>query len=487
MDEEVFRTVAEILARQGGDAWLVGGSLRDRLLGRPTRDFDFALARHARQAAEEAARRFRAALVVLEEEREIFRVCLADGLQLDFARFKGQDIEEDLARRDFTINAMAARLGPDGTVRDSDLLDPHGGRGDLRKKIVRQVSASAFDQDPLRMLRAFRFAARLGFSVDPATLESIRERAGRIREPAVERSREELLLLLDSPRAYPVVLELDRCGLISALFPEIDPNRACALHYYPGKGVWGHSLDGLDNLEWIFHHLESEFPEDAAAVAPILSGKGAETEGHSRAALMKLAVLLHDIGKAATAQTIEGRMRFFQHAEVGAKMTRAIARRFKFSSDAVQALSTLVLRHMRPGGIAHMPQVSDRTRFRFFRDLGDLAVPMLLVSLADRYTYLTPEERGTKQDLHERSTKELLRWHYQKEAERPAPKPKLINGHILIERLGLEPGPLIGEMLRDLEEDIGVGEVSSTEEAVEAARRWLDRRKSRASGGEPEP
>jgi poly(A) polymerase len=131
-----------------------------------------------------------------------------------------------------------------------------------------------------------------------------------------------------------------------------------------------------------------------------------------------------------------------------------------------------------------MKEVSERTKFRFFRDLGELAVPMLLVSLADRYTYLTAEERGKKTDLHERSTKELLRWHYQKKSEQPEKKHKLIDGHILIDRLGLEPGPQMGEILRDLEEEIALGHIASTDEALDTVKRWLADPRTRIPRGE---
>lgn len=476
----------QILAEENKtEIYIVGGFLRDLLLTRKTSDIDFAVAHHPKVIAEKFSDRFKFPMVVLEEEQEIYRVIAPpdgefapDGFTFDFAKFKDQTIAEDLAKRDFTINALASRLKPAisnlrSQISNSEaLLDPFNAREDLKNKIVRQISPRIYDDDPLRMLRAFRCASQLGFAVEPATLQAIQSNAKKIHSVAAERIREEILLLLDPSDSYPYFCQLDESGLVSELFSEVDPNRNCADQYYPGKGVWGHSLDSFKCLEWIFRNLGSEFPEDCEKMSSFLFQKGDESEGHPRATLMKLAVLFHDIGKAPTAKIIENRMRFFDHQMAGGRIIEQIARRLKFSTSATRSLSLWVESHMRPGGLTFVEQLTDRARFRFFRDLGNASIPVLLISLADRYTYI-PDDLGKKNDPHETVTKELVRWHYQKEMEELSKKPKLINGNVLMEKLNLAPGPLIGEILKAVEEAAVLEEIKTPEEAVEFSKRFL--------------
>ena len=478
---DVLQQTLKFAAASKTPVYIVGGYPRDLLLGRPSGDIDLAVPKNPKALAKNLAQKFKASLAVLAEDEEIYRVIFRKGFHLDLGKFKAPAIEKDLALRDFTVNAMAIELGAALKVKSAadlkpKLLDPLNGAGDLARKLVRTASDNSFTDDPLRMLRAFRFAAQLGFSVEPAALKKIKALAPRIHDVAVERVREELLLTLEVPHAYEYVLQLDQSGLLSQIFPEIDPNRACAAEYYPGKGVWGHSLDGLKNLEWIFDHLKDEFGADHEAVLDMIRRKDKDTEGHPRAAIMKLGILFHDIGKAPTAKKVNGRLRFWQHEYVGARIARRIAERLRFSANARQSVSGFVLAHMRPGSLAHAPELTERAKYRFFRDLGSAAVPMLLISLADRYTYLTDAERGKGKDLHERVTKDILRWHFQKLKETPAKKKKLIDGNILMKALNLKPGPQIGELLKELDEAIATGEIKTKAEALAAAKKYISKK-----------
>lgn len=477
--QKILREIFALSRSQKTEAYLVGGFLRDLLCRRKTSDIDLAVPKNPRLLAQKIARKFKGPLIELALEEEIYRVLLKNGVQVDVAKYKGKDIGSDLALRDFSLNALAVPLSKAADPAywkefPKGALDPFSGAKDIRQKTVRQISASIYKDDPLRMLRAYRIAAQLGFKLDPSTEKLIFKSVSKIQEPAKERIREEILLLLDQPESYPYVKRLDESGMISQIFPEVDANRTCAEDYYPGKGVWGHSLDGLKCLEWIFAHLESEFGENAAAMADLFFRKDKDTEGHPRSTLMKLGILFHDIGKAATAQEIGGRLRFFQHEYVGAKMARKIAERLRFSVNASRNVSGLVLAHMRPGGLAHIPELTERAKYRFFRDLGVSALPMLVVALADRYTYLEPKDFGKRQDLHERVTKELIEWHFLKERQKPANKTKLIDGNILMKALKLKPGPLIGKILKELDEAAGTGEIRTKAQAIAAAKKYLN-------------
>ncbi|MBI3013218.1 MAG: HD domain-containing protein [Elusimicrobia bacterium] len=472
MDENSLDPVLSLvhrLSEQNGDAcYLVGGAIRDVLLGRPLKDLDFALLKDPKSVAEQTARALRGPFVSMTDRFEIYRTFLEDGTQLDFSRLKGRDIGEDLIHRDFSINAMAVQIRPGLKFSQipNSLIDPHAGNKDLSEKVVRQISSQIYEEDPLRILRAFRIAAQIRFRIEPHTLESIQENAPKITQSAAERTREELLLILETPDSYETILQLDSCGLISILFPEVDSNRNCALDYYPGKGVWGHSLDALSQLEWIFRNLEKEFPEDQEKLKDLL---------HSRAALMKMSALFHDIGKSATAKVIDGRLRFYDHQMVGGRMAKEITKRLKFSANATNHVSAVIQAHMRPGGLAFAENLTEKATFRFFRDLEGAALPTLIVSLADRYTYLTPEERGQGKDVHEILVKNFIRWHYKKEIEHLSKKPKLLDGNTLMRELGLAPGPLIGQILKEVEEAVVLEEIHTPEEALELARKALSK------------
>ncbi len=475
---EILLATQKIASASKTQVYLVGGFPRDLLLNRATGDIDCAVNKNPKSLAISLSKKFKGPVITLAEEEEVFRVFFKNGTHIDIGKFKAKTIEKDLAARDFSITSMALSLNDALEIKNqkdlaSKLLDPFGGVKDLAKKKVKQTSAKTFTEDPLRMLRAFRIAAQLGFEVEPSTLKTIRNHAKRINAMAAERIREEILLLLDNANSYEYFKKLDESGLVSQIFPEADANRNCATGYYPGKGVWGHSLDGLKNLEWIFKSLEGEFGNDHDQVSELIYQKDKDTEGHPRATLMKLGILFHDIGKAPTAKNLDGRLRFFQHEYVGAKMTRKIAERLKFSTNATKNISGLVLAHMRPGGLAHAPLLTERAKYRFFRDLGISAIPMLIVAMADRYTYLSEAERGKETDLHERVSKEIIRWHYQKERERPAARPKLIDGNILMKELKLKPGPKIGQILKELDEAIGAGEIKTREEAIAAAKKFV--------------
>ncbi|HEX4048871.1 MAG TPA: polynucleotide adenylyltransferase, partial [Elusimicrobiota bacterium] len=214
--------------------YLVGGAVRDAALGRPVADLDLACA-GARGLAAAVARSFKGALVTLDAENAVYRLVLPPargrGLkQIDVAEIQGRDILEDLKRRDFTLNAAALELRPDleASIPESDFLDPRGGFSDLARRVLRVEDDKPFKDDPLRLLRAFRIAAQLGLEIEPATLALIRKHRRLVREPAGERVQAELLALLAVPGASARLAEMDACGLLTALFEDLEPARRCA-------------------------------------------------------------------------------------------------------------------------------------------------------------------------------------------------------------------------------------------------------------------
>lgn len=475
---DFLASVARAARRHHVTPYLVGGPVRDSLLNRPCHDWDF-VSQKAHSLSRSVARTLRAKLIVLDEQNRIYRVILKKGettplLTLDFAEMQGQTIERDLKRRDFTINAMAQALD------QTSIIDLFGGHHDLQKKIIRAVSRKAFQDDPLRILRTFRFAAQFGFSIDPQTLRWVKAHQTLLGSHpggvARERVREELLKLLSQPNSGPFLISMDTCGLLTTLFPAMEAGRRVGMRYYGKGGVVKHALQAVVNLEWIFNHLSAlAYLNPAPVRQAVKTYINQPLGGHPRATFLKLGALLHDIGKPATAQVIRGRLRFFGHEEIGADIARKTTEQLRFSRQETQAIRSWVQNHMRPGNLAAAKGVTDKAMARFFRDLGEDGLGMLLVSLGDHYTYLARSRWGKGKDSVEATTHRLLeRYCLQREKVLPA---RLINGHALMKKLRLQSGPLIGKLLDLIQDAQAEGKVKTPGEALGWARKAISRLK----------
>ncbi|MER3515310.1 MAG: hypothetical protein C4310_13710, partial [Chloroflexota bacterium] len=222
------------------EVYLVGGAVRDALLGRPIRDLDFALAGDAIRLARTVADHLGLSFYILDAERGIGRVVAGDEerMTLDFARFRGPDLAADLAGRDFTVNALAL---PATATDLSELIDPLGGRQDLERRLLRATSDTAFRDDPVRVIRAVRLALQLGFTIESHTQALLRAAAGLVGQPAPERSRDELAHILAGPGVALALRQLDELGALAVLIPEIEALKGLAQPPPERQDVWGHT------------------------------------------------------------------------------------------------------------------------------------------------------------------------------------------------------------------------------------------------------
>jgi poly(A) polymerase len=489
----VLRPPAEAaaLARRAAELspspiFVVGGALRDLALGRTVRDLDLA-AKGAAALAKALAGAVGGTLVVLDDKTQVYRVALGASFktvrQVDIAEIQGGSIEADLARRDFTINALALPVAPRKAWSAASLLDPRGGLADLQTKRIRAESEALFKDDPLRLLRAVRIGAQLRFTIEPKTLTLIGRLRTRVLAPAGERIQAELLGLLSEEGASDWLRVMDECGLLTALFPDLEPSRRCAEVYYGAGGVLKHSLDACERADYLLSNVPKIFPEHSREVSAALTPKPA-----SRALLM-LATLLHDVSKPETAKTVDGRLRFFGHDTVGARRAADIMKKLKFSRAQIDEVSAVVAQHLRPGNLASGGVVTDKASYRFFRDLGPHALPLLLVCWADHASYL-PQDRIAKllrqaaldpdagSAARARLKPEEARktvFHLQVISclmgrlfdadEKPVPE-RLLDGNEVMKALGLKPGPGVGKALEALREAQAVGKVKSREDAL---------------------
>jgi putative nucleotidyltransferase with HDIG domain len=321
----------------------------------------------------------------------------------------------------------------------------------------------SFSEDPLRVLRAFSFAAALGFKINSATLKAAKEAKKKLVNVSGERIRDELFKIFTSHKSYDCLVELDRLKILEIIFPEIKKMRGIGQGPYHHLDVWQHTLETLKQLEII---LKGNRNSDIRLFfGELISGE------RKRETLLKFAALLHDVGKPATLRHIGGRTTFHGHERIGLKIAEGISRRLKLSNEEIYLLKTIVLWHLRPGYLADNKILTARAKFRFFRDSGKEAVSILLLSLADQRATKGPLTTAQSRIRHEKTVSRLIREYYRKLKIKK--DIRLINGNDLIREFGLEPSALIGKILSELEELQAIGKISSKSEAIKAAQRYL--------------
>jgi len=498
--EGVLDFTRQLLAARSCRGYIVGGYVRDLLLGRETRDLDLVVENGALALARETANGMGGAFVLLDEERHTARVVLRDAAEryyLDFATLRDGTLNTDLAARDFTINAMA--IDVQDTASRPEIFDPTQGQRDLQDCVVRAVSDSIFVDDSIRLLRAIRLAAELAMEVEEDTQELMVRDAHLIAQASAERVRDELCKILGTSRAESHLRHLQRLGLLGHLVPELDGLRGLEQPLPHFEDVFEHSLSAVGAMDWVFAALERlanglELPSDGrwgaeqgvdqyfrSSLGPFaqqMAGYVREelVDERSRSVLLKLAALLHDVGKANTAKVDEdGRIRFLGHDQEGAVVAARALRRFHFGSREVRLAQTVIRHHMRPLHLARLEEISDRASYRFFRDTQGAGVDVLLLSLGDTLALVHEGENLEKWARICAVVGLLLRDYYERYDQIIDPEP-LLSGSDLLDRFGMEPGPAVGRMLQTLHEAQATGEVSTQEQALHLVEGLLGNR-----------
>jgi tRNA nucleotidyltransferase/poly(A) polymerase len=485
--------IIDFVRGRAKEAWLVGGSVRDLLLNRATNDLDLAVASGAIFLARAVADEFGGHFFVLDEGRDVARAVVPDAsgqrLLVDIARLRAPRLESDLGLRDFTVNAMAL---PAGSAYPSEVVDPLGGREDLRRGVIRVASEAAFSDDPLRLLRAVRQAAELGFRIDHATYHLIRRDAALVNRVAAERVRDELSRILALPGAWQSLRVLRDTGLLFQVLPE-----AAALggivqsppHY---QDVFDHTCSVLAHLEGLFNLICDRGPSEGTArsgddVFPILDDHswmevgailrshasglrsllGAPVSAmHNRRACLFWAASAHDWGKPGTCTVDEsGVIHFLGHDDLGARLVESRLRELRMASSDVDQVRRLVGLHMRPGYLSHDYPPSHRAVYRFFHDAAGAGPDCILLSLADHAAIQAGHRRNEAWERRLKTGKLLLDVYFLERTARVEPV-ALLDGTQVMSILGLPPGPRIGQLLEGLREAQAVGEVRDYDGAI---------------------
>jgi tRNA nucleotidyltransferase/poly(A) polymerase len=473
------------------EMYLVGGAVRDMLLNRLSRDLDFAVPSNGIPLARRVANALKADFMALDNERDTGRAILteADGTRtfLDFATYRGNNLEEDLRARDFTINAIAFDL------HAQTLIDPLNGASDLRAKAIRACSSTSLSDDPVRILRAVRQAAAFEFKIELETRRALKQAAGLLPRISPERQRDELFKMLEGPKPGASMRALEMLGVFPYLLPELVALKGVEQSAPHIHDVWEHTLSVLGHLERILVALAPAYNADhtndlLTGLLTLRIGRFREqfaehfaeslnTDRSVRAALF-FAALYHDVQKPATKSIEEsGRIRFFGHEVRGAEVVEERARSFNLSNDEVERIRAIVYHHMRFHFFTNRlesekQEPSRKAIYRFFRDAGKAGVDLILLGLADL--------RGTQGSTLSQETwtaaldvaRILLENYWERPQETVMP-PRLVDGNELMSEFGLKPGRVIGQLLEAIREGQATGKVANREQALALAREYL--------------
>ena len=483
---EGIERIGRFLEKRGTAAYLVGGFVRDLQLGRRTSDVDLALDADPLQLGPELAQDLGGKFLLLDELNRIVRVVMtakaADPFNFwyaDFSPLGGADIRADLSRRDFSINAMAIELGAwRRTPADVPILDPCGGKKALKEKRVDAVGPDVFTADPARLLRALRFCAELDFKLGASTRDLVRRDSALVDRAAAERNREELVKILNSPRAGVTALEMDNLGLLTSFIPELEPARGVEQPREHHWDVLEHSLRSVQAVEYLLHQGAWEYCalplREAVPWSETMADYFRErvSGGSTHQSLLKLAALLHDIAKPQTKIMAENRVRFYGHNEQGAAAVAALLERLRFSRKETQAVELMVRLHMRPTQMSHEGKPTPRAIYRYLRDAAGFALDILYLSLADHLAARGPDLDPQDWSWHVHQTCEVLEG-WERSKQRPAEVVRLLDGNDLMREFSLSPGPRLRTILEALKEAQAVGEITSRAEALSYVKNRL--------------
>ena len=443
----------DFILSQINEGYLVGGSVRDALMGKSFVDRDIAI-KNAEAFARKLADKFNATFIELDPENKIYRLVLEDKINyLDISEIQGGiNIEDDLARRDFAMNAIAINLA------NGEIIDPYNGQVDIKNKLIRHIKESNFTDDPLRILRAFRFASTTGFEISKETKSCIEKHKHLLFNPAKERINYELMKLLGGCKCSKTLLIMDEFGILEEIFPYVKEMKKVPPNTHHHLDLFHHVVETVKNIEEFYNNASEA---EKAHLDTVDFG------GFPRINHLKLAGFLHDIGKFST-WTIEesGRHRFIKHDDVGAKMCIPFLREMKFSKKQIEYISLMIKNHIYPSNVIDSPDLSEKVKMRYIRKMGINVIDNIILAKADR---LSARGEAITEEIVEnniRGLNKLLDFYLEKR-ETLKPLPKLLDGLEIMQIKGIKQSPELGKIINALKEAQLNGDINTKEEAIE--------------------
>lgn len=436
------------------DIYLVGGAFRDYYLNKENFDKDIIVGKiDAKEFAQSLAVMLDATFIPLDEENKIYRLVLKDKINcIDIANPIGKSVEDDLKRRDLTINSIAIDL------KSYEIMDVTDGIKDLKSNLIKHISEQNFIDDPLRLLRAFRFQALLGFKLDDNLVKIITRHAKKINHPAVERISYELLKLFSGEFSEQALISMDKTGLLDELFPVMLDVKKVPPNSHHHLTLFEHSIETVKQVQYIYNNSDEEVKSHLLKI---------DFGGATRLAHLKLAGFLHDIGKFDT-WTIEedtGKHRFIKHDDVGSKMSAKFLKSMKFSKKQIEYISKMVKYHIYPSHVISTPDVNDKIYMRLIRKMEDDVIDIITLAKADRFSALGVEITEEIINKNVNGLNKLLSF-YINIKDDIKPLPKLLSGEEIMEILNIKPSKELGNIIKNLQEAQLSGDITTKDEAI---------------------
>lgn len=443
-----------ILNTFDNEIYLVGGVVRDFLLDKSTNDRDLlVLDKDARDFSLELAEFFNATFVPLDEVNRIYRVVMPDKVNyLDITNPIEGSLEKDLKRRDLTINSIAYNL------RQKELVDIVGGISDIKNKLLKVVDEKNIIDDPLRILRLFRFQAQTDFDIDQKTFEYVKKHISLINNPAKERINYEIMHLFSVSYTVKALENMEKVGLLEQIFPIVKELRKVPPNSHHHLRLLEHSLETVKQISNIFNNSSEEVKTHLSSV---------DFGGYSRLAHLKLAGFLHDIGKFQT-WTIEpdsGRHRFIKHDDVGSKISVGLLKTLMFSNKQIDYISKMIKHHIYPAAVMSAPEINEKIMMRYVRKMEENSIDEIILAMADRLSARGPEISDEIVNNNLALLSRLLEF-YLEVKDTLEPLPKLLDGNEIMKMFSISPSPKLGKILNALHEAQLNGDVLTKEHAV---------------------
>lgn len=442
----------DFVLKEINEGYLVGGSIRDLFTKHCVFcDRDISI-KGAENFARKIANKWDGTFIELDNENKIYRVVLPDKINfLDISELQGNTIEEDLKRRDFTINAIAYDLA------NNEFIDVTGGLKDLKNKVLRHIDDKNFEDDPLRILRAFRFYAVTGFKMTIELENALKKYLPLALNPAKERINYEIMKLFGGDFVSGALLKMDEFGLLEKIFPCVTEMKKVPPNTHHHLDLFHHVVETVRQIEILYNKISGFEKEHLDAI---------DFGGFPRINYLKLAGFLHDIGKFST-WTIEesGRHRFIKHDDVGSKMVVPLLRDLKFSKKQIEYISCMIKNHIYPSNVIVAPSLNDKVMMRYVRKMGDNVIDNIILAKADRLSARGVDITEEIVNTNISGLDKLLDFYLSKK-DSLAPLPKLIDGREIMEILNIKPSPKLGEIINAINEAQLNGDITTHEEAV---------------------
>ncbi|MBP3924855.1 CCA tRNA nucleotidyltransferase [bacterium] len=436
------------------DIYVVGGTVRDYLLDKTTYDRDLIVDGESTESfAKKIAENLDGTFITLDSENNIYRVVLKDKLNyFDITNPVENNLTKDLFRRDLTINAIAVN------IKTLEVIDLCGGISDINNKILHVISEENIKDDPLRILRTYRFQALLGFEIERDTINFICNNVNLIANPAAERINYELLKLFSGKFAAKTLENMDKTWLLEQIFPFVKELKQVPPNSHHHLDLFNHSIETVNQIQFLYENSNPIIKEHLDSV---------DFGGCSRLAHLKLAGFMHDIGKFST-WTIEedtGRHRFIKHDDVGSKIAAKFLKNMKFSNKQIEYISSMIKNHIYPSQVMCAPEVNDKIMMRFVRKMDKNSIDNIYLAMADRLSARGPEISEDIVNTNLRNLNKLLEFYLDKK-DSLKPLPILLDGNDVMKILNIKPSPELGKIMNMLHEEQLNGEILTREDAV---------------------